>query len=149
MDYLHNFTVTVLLVSFLCFVCEALTVEGVLGKYTSLVTGLVISLAIVSAFLQIKDVDFVLPDLQASPSAASQTQVQADAVAAQFALDLKAAVETAVFEKFGAPVAVQVYVSCADGVITVERLTAENEKIDADALREFIKVQFGITPVFT
>lgn len=148
MGYLHNFTVTVLLVAVLCFICEVLTVEGVLGKYTSLVTGLVISLAIVSAFLQIRDVEFSVPDFQTERYATAE-DVQADAVASQFALDLKTAVETAIFEKFGVPVAASAHVSCADGVITVEHLTVKNEKMDAGTLQKFIETQFGITPVIT
>ena len=146
MDYLHNFTVTVLLVTFLCFFCEALCIDGALGKYTSLVTGLVVALAIVSAFLQIRDVDFTALALPESAYAAPQTDAQADAVAAQFALDLAGRVEARVKEKFGAEITARAEVTCVGEVLTVERLTIENTKLDAATLTRFVEADFGITP---
>ncbi len=146
MGYLQHFTVTVLLVSFLCFICESLTAEGALGKYSALVTGLVISLAIVSALLQIRDVHWEQTDVWTASEDALQTDTQSDAVSAQFAYDLKAAVETAIFEKFGTAVVAEAHVSCAGEVITVERLTLQAEPAEAAAITDFVTAQFGIVP---
>ena len=147
MEYLHGFTVTVLVVAFLCFFCESLAPEGSFGRYITLVTGLVISLAIVHAFLQIRTFEFEsisMPELDAQ-----STQVQEDEmVTAQFAEKLADAVEKRVQETFGAEICVQAFVSCTDSVLTVEKLCVTNTQISEAVLTAFVKEEFGIAPEY-
>ena len=144
MEFLHSFTVTVLCVVFLCFFCESLAPEGRFGKYTALVTGLIISLAIVNAFLQIRSVEF--ESITVQPSKAQQTATEENGVTAQFAEALAAEVKQRVKAEFGEEICVQAYVTCADAVLTVERLSIENEKISEGALTAFVEETFGIVP---
>lgn len=146
MEYLHSFTVTVLAVVFLCFLCESLAPEGSFGRYTAFVTGLVISLAIVNAFLKIRTVEFDSIDIPTI--AAEQTAAEENVVAAQFSKELAAQIERCVREKFDAEIEAQAVVSCKDTVLTVERVCIKNENIGEGALSAFVKETFGITPEY-
>lgn len=144
MEYLHGFTVTVLAVVFLCFLCESLAPEGSFGRYTALVTGLVISLAIVNAFLKIRTVEFEsidIPDITAE-----QTAAEENVIATQFSKALADRIEQSVREKFCSEIEVQAFVSCKDTVLTVERVCIKNDTISESALTTFVEETFGIAP---
>lgn len=144
MEYLNSFTVTVLVVSFLCFFCESLALEGSFGRYTALVTGLIIALAIVNAFLQIRTVEFEGINLPAFT--AKQTATEEEIVTEQFSKALADAVRQRVAEKFGVELDVQTNVQCADGVLTIESICIENETISEGALTAFVEETFGVVP---
>ncbi|MBQ4161204.1 MAG: hypothetical protein IJD83_09775 [Clostridia bacterium] len=144
MAYLHNFTVTVLLVAFLCFFCESLTCAGALGKYTSLVTGLVISLSIVCAFLQIRDVN--LEEFSFDETAYAAPQSAETAITEQFARNLEAELEQCIEKDLDLRVQVSAYVTADNDVLTVERLEIEGALFERESITRYVEKQFGITP---
>ncbi len=144
MEFLQQFTATVLGVAFLCFFSESLVCAGPLSKYVSLVTGLVVSVVVVSAFLQIRQMDWDALSIEPTDAYALE-ETNADAVvAAQFAQKLVLAVEQSVQEAFSQTVRAEADVYIQDHTLMVRRLTIYDVQADKDALKAHIREEFGL-----
>lgn len=146
MGILHNFTVSVLVIAVVCFFCEALSMDGPLAKYTSCVTGLVVSLVLVSTLLQVRTVDFSELTIPMQTQSSAQTQTEADAVLAAFKTALTEAVESGLAQNLGVQAKARAQVTHTDGVLTVTGLEIAADTAHATAIENYVQAQFGIMP---
>ncbi len=144
MNFLHQFTISVLLIAFLSSFCESLMCEGTLKKYASLVTGLIVSLCIVNAILQIRSVEFETVDFSQTAHAVQDASAQGAAVKEQFESDLEKAIEDSVFDRFKCRVRAYATVRVAEKEIYIERVEIDNTAIEESALFAFVETQFGV-----
>ncbi len=144
MGILYNFTVSVLVITVVCFFLEALSMDGPLDKYTACVTGLVVSLVLVSAFLQVRSLDF--SELIIPEQTNHHTQTEADAVVQAFEAALTEAVESGLAQNLGISVKAQAQVIHKEGVLTVTNMVVSAPDTHRTAIENYVQTQFGIVP---